>query len=238
MDWSVFNDKLHIITDNVPALLDGTITTLWMVALSLVLGLLLALLLAVMSVSKNPLLRLPAELFSYVFRGTPMLIQLYIFYYGFGVLLGSIEGIRDTIWWVVIRPSWPWAIMAMALNTAAYTGEIIRGAMNATPQGELEAAKSMGMSHAKMLRRIVLPSAFRRSLPAYGNEVIYMLHGSAMLSWVAVTDLTGVARQLRNEYYEPYTPFIGAALIYLTITGCIVLLFKQLEKRYLSYLTR
>lgn len=231
MNWS-------ILTDNYDKLLAGTWTTLWMISISLVLGLLLALVTAVMSTSKNPFLRWPAETFSYIFRGTPMLIQLYIFYFGFGVLLGSIEGIRETIWWAVIKPSWPWAVMAMTLNTAAYTSEIIRGAIQNTPFGELEAAKSMGMSHGKMLRRIVLPSAFRRSLPAYGNEVIYMLHGSAVLSWVAVTDLTGAARQLRNEYYDPYVPFIGAALMYLMITACIVLFFKQLEKRYLSYLSR
>lgn len=231
MNWS-------ILTDNVDLLLQGTWTTLWMISVSLVIGLLIALLVAVMSTSNNPLLKWPAEAFSYIFRGTPMLIQLYIFYYGFGVLLGSIDGIRDTIWWVVIKPSWPWAVIAMTLNTAAYTSEIIRGAIQNTLHGELEAAKSMGMSNATMLRRIVLPSALRRSLPAYGNEVIYMLHGSAVLSWVAVLDLTGVARQLRNEYYDPYMPFIGAALIYLVITGCIVFAFKLLEQRYLSYLKR
>lgn len=231
MNWS-------ILIDNYDQLLAGAWTTLWMISVSLIAGLLLALLTSVMSSSNNPFLRWPAETFSYIFRGTPMLIQLYIFYYGFGLLLGSIEGIRETIWWAIIRPSWPWAVIAMTLNTAAYTCEILRGAIANTNFGEIEAAKSMGMSHGKMLRRIVLPSAFRRSLPAYGNEVIYMLHGSAVLSWVAVTDLTGVARQLRNEYYDPYTPFIGAALIYLCITACIVLFFKQLEKKYLSYLHR
>ncbi len=231
MNWS-------IITDNYDKLLDGTITTLWMVALSLAIGLVIALFTSVMSSSKNPWLKWPAETFSYIFRGTPLLIQLYIFYYGFGVLLGNIEGIQNTIWWSVIRPSWPWAIIAMSLNTAAYTCEILRGAIANTPNGEIEAAKAVGMSNAKMLRRIILPSAFRRSLPAYGNEVIYMLHGSAVLSWITITDLTGVARQLRNEYYDPYIPFIGAALIYLAITACIVLAFKFLEKNYLSYLHR
>lgn len=228
----------EILTDNWQSIVHGTWTTLWMVALSLILGLIFALVTAVMSTSRNPLLKWSAETFSYLFRGTPMLIQLYIFYYGFGVLFGTIEGIRDTIWWAIIRPSWPWAIMAMTLNTAAYTCEILRGAIQSTPHGEIEAAKALGISRATMIRRIVLPSALRRSLPAYGNEVIYMLHGSAVLSWVAVTDLTGAARQLRNEYYDPYTPFVGAALIYLAMTGCIVLGFKLLERRYLSYLQR
>lgn len=228
----------NILIDNADKLLAGTWTTLWMVAISLIAGLLLALATAVMSTSKNPFLKWPAETFSYIFRGTPLLIQLYIFYFGFGLLLGSIDGIRDTVWWAVIKPAWPWAVFAMTLNTAAYTCEIIRGAILNTHHGEIEAAKSVGMSNAQMLRRIVLPSAFRRALPAYGNEVIYMLHGSAVLSWVAVTDLTGVAKQLRNEYYDPYTPFIGAALIYLIITASLVLLFKFLEKRYLSHLHR
>ncbi len=231
MNWS-------IITDNYEKLLAGTFTTLWMVALSLVIGLVIAIFTAVMSSSKNPWLKWPAETFSYIFRGTPMLIQLYIFYYGFGLFFGSLEGIQDTIWWNIIRPSWPWAIIVMSLNTAAYTCEILRGGIANTPSGEIEAAKAVGMSNAKMLRRIILPSAFRRSLPAYGNEVIYMLHGSAVLSWISIVDLTGVAKQLRNEYYDPYVPFIAAALIYLVITAGIVLVFKALENRYLSYLSR
>ncbi|PID64140.1 MAG: amino acid ABC transporter permease [Gammaproteobacteria bacterium] len=230
--------RWDILTDNYQKLLEGTWTTLWMVALSLAIGLVIALFTAVMSTSKNPLMRWPAETFSYLFRGTPMIVQLYIFYYGFGIVLGSIEGIQDSFLWPVIRLSWPWAILAMSLNNAAYTCEILRGGIQAMPHGEVEAAKAVGMSRGQMLRRIILPSAFRRSLPAYGNEVIYMLHGSAVLSWVAVTDLTGVARRLRDDYYESTTPFIGATLIYLTITVCIVLLFKQLEKRYLSYLQR
>ncbi|MPV86093.1 ABC transporter permease [Ostreibacterium oceani] len=228
----------NIIIDNYDRILAGTWTTLWMVAVSLLLGLILAFATAMMSSAKNPLVRWPAELFSYIFRGTPLLIQLYIFYFGFGLLLGGIDGIRDTVWWHVIKPAWPWAIAAMTLNTAAYTCEILRGALNNTNYGEIEAAQSYGLSNWQVLRRIMLPSAFRRSLPAYGNEVIYMLHGSAVLSWVAVTDLTGIAKQLRNDYYDPYTPFIVAALIYLCITAIIVLVFKGLEKRYLAHLQR
>lgn len=231
MDWT-------ILFDNYDKLLAGAWTTLWMISLSLAVGLFLALITAVMSTSSNPWLKWSAETFSYIFRGTPMLIQLYIFYFGVRLLIGSIEGIQETFWASVIRMSWLWAVLAMTLNTAAYTCEIIRGAIVNTPHGEIEAAKALGMSHAKMLWRIVLPSALRRSLPAYGNEVIYMLHGSAVLSWVAVTDLTGAARLLRDRYYDPYLPFIGAALIYLAITACIVLVFKRLEKRYLSYLQR
>lgn len=230
--------RWDILTDNYMAFLEGAWTTIWMVTVSLILGLIIALITAVMSASRNPFLRWPAETFSYLFRGTPMLIQLYIFYFGFGVFFGSIEGIRDTAWWQYIKLSEPWAIMAMTLNTAAYTCEILRGAIHSTPHGEVEAAKSVGMSNAKMIRRIILPSAFRRSLPAYGNEVIYMLHGSAVLSWVSVLDLTGVAKRLRDQYYEPYMPFLGAALIYLLITASIVLVFKFLEARYLSYLRR
>lgn len=227
-----------ILFDNYDKLLAGAWTTLWTISISLVLGLFLALVTAVMSSSAKPWLKWPAETFSYIFRGTPMLIQLYIFYYGVRFLIGSIEGIENTVWHTLIRMSWVWAVIAMTLNTAAYTCEIIRGGIQNTPSGEIEAAKALGMSNAKMLWRIVLPSAMRRSLPAYGNEVIYMLHGSAVLSWVAVTDLTGVARLLRDEYYDAYVPFIGAAAIYLLITACIALIFKLLEKKYLSYLSR
>ncbi len=228
----------NILWDNYDKLLAGAWTTLWMITLSLLVGLLLALVTAVMSTSKNGWLKWPAEIFSYIFRGTPMLIQLYIFYFGVRLFIGSIEGIEETIWFTFIRMSWLWAVIAMTLNTAAYTCEIIRGGIQNTPGGEIEAAKALGMSNATMLRRSVLPSAMRRSLPAYGNEVIYMLHGSAVLSWVAVTDLTGSALLLRDEYYDPYVPFISVAAIYLVITATIVVFFKLLEKRYLSHLKR
>lgn len=167
-----------------------------------------------------------------------MLVQLYIFYYGFGLFLGRIDGIHESMWWGLIKQAWPWALLAMTLNTGAYTCEIIRGAIKNTPEGEIEAAKAMGMGRALMMRRIILPSALRRALPAYNNEIISMLHGSAIVSTITIMDLTGAARQLYSRFYDPFTPFIFAALVYLVLTMFIVGAFKLCEKRYLGHLVR
>jgi len=127
-------------------------------------------------------------------------------------------------------------LIAFTLNTAAYTTEILRGAIKTTPQGEIEAAKACGMSQALMTRRIVLPSAFRRALPAYGNEVIFMLHGSAIVSAITLIDLTGAARIINSRYYSPYETFITVALFYMAITFSIIFLIKQVERRWFAHL--
>lgn len=231
MDFSV-------ITDNLPLFLKGTWVTLWLVVLSLFLGFFIAIFCAIACNSKNILIRWPISAYSYVFRGTPMLVQLYIFYYGFGLYLGQIEGIQETIWWGAIKEAWPWALLTLTLNTGGYTCEIIRGAIKNTPEGEIEAAKAMGMGRALMMRRIILPSALRRALPAYNNEIISMLHGSAIVSTITIMDLTGAARQLYSRFYDPFTPFIFASLVYLILTMLIVGGFKLCEKRYLAHLAR
>lgn len=231
MRWFVDN-YWHIIADNVPVLLEGVWTTIWLVGLALLIGLLLAVPLGILMASKKAgWWRLPAFAFSYVFRGTPMLVQLYIIYYGIGLQIGTIDGIRDSALWPLLRQAWPWALLAFTLNTAAYTAEIVRGAIETTSKGEVEAAVAMGMSSGLISRRIILPSAVQRALPAYGNEIIFMLHGSAIASVVTIMDITGVARNLYSKYYEPFTPFIMAGILYLAITTVIVIAFQLLEKR-------
>jgi arginine/ornithine transport system permease protein len=128
------------------------------------------------------------------------------------------------------------ALIAFTLNTAAYTTEILRGAIRTMPQGEIEAAKACGMSRPLMLRRIILPSSFRRALPAYSNEVVFMLHGSAIASVITIVDLTGAARIVNSRYYSPYEAFITAALFYMALTLLIVLLFKWIERRWFAHL--
>ncbi|WP_233119967.1 ABC transporter permease [Rappaport israeli] len=226
-----------------PLLAEGIWTTLWLVGISLLCGLVLAVPFGVIlaSAAQGITLKIAKALvsaFSYVFRGTPMLVQLYIIYYGVGLQLGAVEGIRESVLWPILRQSWPWALLAFTLNTAAYTSEIVRGAIETTPKGEVEAAWAMGMSKGLIFRRIIMPSAIERALPAYGNEVIFMLHGSALASVVTLLDITGVARTLYAKYYEPFTPFIVAAVIYLLITLLITLLFRWLENRYTRHLIK
>ncbi len=237
--WQNFIEtKWPIIADNLPALAGGLWTTIWLVGLSLCVGLLIAIPCGlIMARRRKSWVKSVVHGYSYVFRGTPMLVQLYIFYYGIGMQIGGVEWIRHSDWlWSILRQAWPWALVAFALNTGAYTSEIVRGAIVTTPRGEVEAATAMGMSARQANRRIVFPSALRRALPAYGNEVIFMLHGSAIASVVTIMDITGVARNLYAKSYEPFVPFLTAGFLYLVITFTIVSSFRFLEKRITRHL--
>lgn len=209
----------------------GLVTTVQLVFLSLVLGLVVAVPLAIMRTSKNPLINGPVWFYTYIFRGTPLLIQLYIIYYG----LAQIEGIQQTFWWEIFREAFYPALLAFTLNTAAYTTEIIRGAIVATPSGEIEAAKAYGMSWALRMRRIILPSAARRGVQAYSNEVIFMLHASAIASVVTLVDLTGAARNIYSRFYAPFDAFIFVALLYMALTFLLVFAFRKLENYLLQH---
>jgi arginine/ornithine transport system permease protein len=209
----------------------GLVTTVQLVFLSLILGLLLAVPLAIMRTSRNPLISVPIWLYTYVFRGTPLLIQLYIIYYG----IAQIHGIQQTFWWEIFREAFYPALLAFTLNTAAYTTEIIRGAIAATPNGEIEAAKAYGMGWALRMRRIILPSAARRAVQAYSNEVIFMLHASAIASVVTLVDLTGAARNIYSRFYAPFEAFIFVALIYMALTFMLVFAFRKLENHLLRH---
>lgn len=210
---------------------NGLVTTVQLVFVSLILGLFLAVPLAILRTSKNPLINAPVWLFTYVFRGTPLLIQLYIIYYG----IAQIHGIQQTFWWEIFREAFYPALLAFTLNTAAYTTEIIRGAIVATPHGEIEAAKAYGMSWALRMRRLVLPSAARRAVQAYSNEVIFMLHSSAIASVVTLVDLTGAARNIYSRFYAPFDAFIFVALIYMALTFLLVFGFRKLENHLLRH---
>ena len=211
---------------------NGIVTTTQLVFLSLVIGLLMAIPLAIGRSSRHRWISLPIYLYTYVFRGTPLLIQLYIIYYG----VVFFDGIQETFLWPMLREAFYPALIAFTLNTAAYTTEIFRGAIKATPRGEIEAARAYGMSDTLMMRRIILPSAFRRALPAYGNEVIFMLHASAIASVVTLMDITGAARFIYARYYAPFEAFLFAAAIYLCLTFTILYFFRYLEKRLLAHL--
>lgn len=223
---------LELVLANLPLYLRGLWTTVWLTFLSLAIGLLLAVPLGLARTSRNPVVNGPVWAYTYFFRGTPLLIQLFMIYYG----AGQFEAIRESILWPLFSQAWFCALLAFTLNTAAYTAEIVRGAVQATPAGEIEAARALGMSRALVLRRIVLPSAFRRALPAYGNEMIFMLHGSAVASTVTIIDLTGAARIVNSRYYSPYEAFLTAAAFYMALTFAITGLVKLLERHWHAHL--
>lgn len=209
----------------------GLVNTVQLVFLSLVIGLAVAIPLAILRTNPRWWVSGPIWVYTYLFRGTPLLIQLYIIYYG----VAQIPGIQDTFWWEIFREPFYPALLAFTLNTAAYTTEIFRGAIAATPQGEIEAAKAYGMSWFLRLRRIVLPSAARRAVQAYSNEVIFMLHASAIASVVTIVDLTGAARNIYSRFYAPFDAFIAVALIYMALTFLLVFAFRKLENHLLRH---
>lgn len=222
-----------VIFDSLPMYGHGALVTLALLALSLGFGMVIALPLAMLRSLPSPWAWRPVWAFTYVMRGTPLLVQVFLLYYG----LAQFEAVRDSVLWPLLRSAGFCAVAAFVLNTGAYTTEILYGAMRAVPGGEVEAAKSLGMSRWTIFRRIVLPSAFRRALPAYGNEVVLMLHATSLASVVTLYDLTGAAQEVNSRYYMPFEAFITAGVCYLLLTFVLVALFRAAEARWLTPLT-
>jgi arginine/ornithine transport system permease protein len=222
----------QVIIDNLPLYFQGLRVTILLVITSLILGLCLALPIALFATSKNRWVRIVPKAFIYVFRGTPLLVQMFMIYHG----MGQFEAVHESFLWVIFKQAYACALLAFALNTAAYTAEILRGTIEQTAFGEIEAAKACGMSNAMIYRRIILPSTFRRALPAYGNEVIFMLHGSALAGVITIVDLFGAAKIVNARNFVPFESFITAGLFYLALTFLIVWGFKRVERHWHAYL--
>jgi len=222
--------NLEAIQDNFQLYLSGALTTFELLLISLVLGLLIAVPLGILRSLQGSWISRIVWVYTYVFRGTPMLVQLFLIYYG----LAQFETVRESVAWPFLSSAWFCACLTFVLNTGAYTTEIIAGSIRALPAGEIEAAKALGMSRFVMFRRIVLPSAMRRALPAYSNEAIFMLHGTSLASIVTILDLTGAARQVNSTHYIPFEAFITAAIFYFLMTLTLVGLFHKAEARWLK----
>jgi arginine/ornithine transport system permease protein len=225
IDWPV-------IVGSLPAFAGGLKVCLILLVLSVLTGWVCALPLAVARVSARRWVRLPVWFFTYVFRGTPLLVQLFVIYYG----LAQFEWVRHSALWSLLREAWFCAWLAFSLNTMAYSIEIFAGALRATPGGEVEAARAYGMSGWALYRRILLPSALRRALPQYSNEVVGMMHATAIASTVTLVDVTRVARDVYANHLLPAEAFGTAAVIYFVLTFTLVGGFKLLEKRFLRHL--
>lgn len=232
MNWSVIAQP-----ETLQLYGEGLITTLWLLLSSLAIGAVLSLVFALALVSKIALLRWVVGAYTYVIRGTPLLIQLYLIYYGLAQL-DWIQARWDDVWpWTYFKDAFFCALLAFSLNTAGYTAEMLAGAMRETSAGEVEAAQAMGMGRWQVLRRIVLPSALRRTLPGYSNEVVMMLHSTSLASTVpAMLDVTAAASRIYSDYYLPFEAYLFAAGIYLTITFALIGLFRLAERRFLAHL--
>ncbi len=221
-----------VIVENIPAFWKGLQVTLLLLVITCASGFVLSVPLAVARVSPNPWLARPVFLFTYVLRGTPLLVQMFMVYHG----LAQFEAVRESIFWVALKSPWFCAWLVFTLNTTAYTTEIFAGALRATPSGELEAARSLGLTDGAMYRRILLPSALRRALPQYGNEVVMMMHATAIASTVTLVEITRVARDVYYNHLSAVESFGVAAVIYFVLTFSLVGLFKLAEKRFLRHL--
>lgn len=224
---------MEIIWDSLPRMLDGAWLTIEITVVSVSIGLLLAVPLGLLRVSKNPLLWMPAYGYILYFRGTPLLVQIFLIYYGSGQFQPQLDALGL---WVFFREAWFCAVLSLTLNTAGYTAEILRGSIQAVPHGEVEAARSCGMSGGLLYRRIILPKAFRLALPAYSNEVVFLFQATSLVSIIALMDLTGVARVIAARSFAIYELYITAGIIYLIVTYGILYVFKKVEFRLSGHL--
>jgi His/Glu/Gln/Arg/opine family amino acid ABC transporter permease subunit len=204
----------------------GTLLTIQLVAISCLAAAVLSLPLALARLSHNPILRGAAFAYGAFFRGTPLLIQIFLIYYG----LGQFAFVRHSFLWLFLRDAYPCALIALSLNMAAYLAEVVRGGILAVPAGEREAAVAIGMSRALTYRRIILPRAYRLMLPALSNEVVIQLKSTALASTITLMELTGVARRLVAMSYST-NPLLIAGAIYVVLTFIITRGFSLAENR-------
>ena len=213
---------------NLPKLLKATILTIELTFLSLFFGIFVGIFFAILRTSKNKILFYISYYYSYAFRGTPLLVQIFIIYFG----LAQLEWIRESFLWVFLKEPYSCAILAFTLNTGAYSSEIFRSAFETINKGIVEAADGLGLNKINTFFKIKLPIAIKQSLPAYGNEMILMLKGTSLASTVTLLDLTGVAKHIISTTFRPVEVFIVAGSIYLIMTFIIHTFIKLLEKKY------
>ena len=219
---------MDLMLQSLPKLLNATILTIELTLLSLFFGIFVGIFFAVLRTSKNRIFYFISYYYSYILRGTPLLVQIFIIYFG----LGQVEWIRESILWLVLKEPYSCAILAFTLNTGAYSSEIFRSAFETINKGIVEASQSLGLSKIIIFFKIKLPIAIKQSLPAYGNEMILMLKGTSLASTVTLLDLTGVAKHIISTTFRPVEVFIVAGSIYLIMTFIIHNFIKFLEKKY------
>ena len=224
--------NFELMIETFPKLLSGLNLTIQLVTISLLLGFCLAIGLALLRLSNNTFLSFFAKTYVFYFRGTPLLVQIFLIYYG----IAQFEIIRETFVWSFFKEAYWCGILALTLNTCAYSSEIIRGGIMSVPFGQIEAAKSVGMSRFLLYRRIILPIAFRQALPAYGNEIILMVKATSLVSTITLMEVTGIARLIIAKTFSPVEVFIVAGLIYLTINFIVTRLVNFCEIKLTPYL--
>jgi polar amino acid transport system permease protein len=211
--------------------LQGLWRTIWLLVVTSALGLAMAIPLGLWQAAGPRWLGIPAKVFCTIIRGTPLLLQVWLLYFGLGSLFPQFPWIRESFLWPYLRQAWPYGVLALSLSYAGYEGEVMRGAFAGVPRGQLEAARAFGMSRARMFRRIWLPQALHRALPTLAGETVLQLKSTPLVATITMVDLYSVASRVRQETFITYEPLILLALVYLTITGILVFAFRKLEAR-------
>lgn len=224
MSW-----QWQVIIESIPKLMEASLLTILLVVISGIFGLIFGTGIGLLRAHPSKWVKTLPFMFIFFFRGTPLLVQLFLIYFG----LAQFDFIKESFLWepVLKKPFWC-AIIAFTLNTSAYIAEIVRGAVAAIPKGELEAADAIGMSSLQKLKRITLPRAFGIMIPAYSNEVIFMLKGSALASTITLYDLMGMANKIRSETFADFEILTFVGILYLLISWLIIGGFRVLEKRF------
>ena len=206
--------------------------TLLLLLASLPIGFILSLIFALGRISKNKFFSKIVEYYIFIIRGTPLLVQIYLIYFG----LGSVKAIRESFLWIVLKEPFWCGVLALTINTVAYGSEIFRGGIQAVPQGQIESGKSLGFTRIGLLRKIIFPIALRRVLPTYGNELILMVKATSLVSLTTYMEMTGIARRIMSVTWAPVEAFVAAGLLYLFLNFLMVQFIKYLEWKYNPHL--
>jgi polar amino acid transport system permease protein len=229
---AVWLGRWHWIPRYVELGVQGLWRTIWLLALSVGLGFLLAVPLGLAQASGPWILAAPARAFCTVIRGTPLLLQLWLIYFGLGALFPQYPWIRESDLWPYLRQAWPYALLALTLSFAGYEGEVMRGAFKSVPRGQIEAARAFSLSRWQVFRRVVMPQALARAIPTLGGETILQLKATPLVATITVIDIYAVASRVRQDTFIIYEPLLLLAVIYMALAGLIALAFRGLERRY------
>jgi polar amino acid transport system permease protein len=227
--WCALSLRWDWIPQYAPLALQGLWTTIWLLVVTTVLGFLLAVPLGLAQAIGPWYLATPARVFCTIIRGTPLLLQIWLLYYGLGSLFPQFPWIRSSELWPYLRQAWPYAVLALTLSFAGYEGEVMRGAFSSVAKGQLEAAKSFGMPRFTMFRRIWLPQAVRNVLPTLGGETILQLKATPLVATITVVEIYAVSSRVRSDTFIVYEPLLLLALVYMVLAGLIALAFRRFE---------
>ncbi len=229
--WCALSLRWDWLPEYAPLALEGLWRTIWILVVTTVLGFALAVPLGLAQAVGPWYLSAPAKAFCTVIRGTPLLLQIWLLYYGLGSLFPQFPWIRGSELWPYLRQAWPYAVLALTLSYAGYEGEVMRGAFASVNKGQLEAARAFGMPRLTMFRRIWLPQAIRNVLPTLGGETILQLKATPLVATITVIEIYSVSSRVRSDTFIVYEPLLLLALVYMIIAGIIALAFKKIEDR-------